>query len=288
MYNMKNKGFIICFCLAFGMLHAQSNFFYQNDNLQLWFEDDSTLYAQAQKTMQIAELAFIMKERMIKFDDIASSFHFLDYDNDGDRDLILLGKISETPYVIFFNKRDTDYALALMHKGVVIQANMPNQGNGIHLTVYFTSCCGYYLDIMASFACVTYRSTSYFNVLSRSLLFTRTLLPTQIFEHPLQFKTIKICELRITPEVDRESRLAGMHGWTGNALGMFSIGATGVILAEKRTKTNEFWYFVRMNNEPNIHIHSNRFTHLQEGIDDPQDCYTYGWIKAEDVAFFSR
>jgi hypothetical protein len=77
--------------------------------------------------------------------------------------------------------------------------------------------------------------------------------------------------------VNNQRRIAGMSSWEGNSLGLYSENATGTIYAETKDDRNKYWYFVRMNNEAGLRIHSNRFTHAKE-VEDAANCFYYGWV----------
>jgi len=50
----------------------------------------------------------------------------------------------------------------------------------------------------------------------------------------------------------------------------------------KDDRTDKFWYFVRMNNEPELRLHSDRFLRMKE-VEDAQTYSYYGWICSDDV-----
>ncbi|MDR1792550.1 MAG: hypothetical protein LBR36_03800 [Bacteroidales bacterium] len=279
---------LVLFCVS--TIYAQNalEFFYKNDNFKTWFEDDSTLQNAAKKALQVVEFKQLLASQGVNFEKVQNFFHFIDFDNDGDRDLVFYGKINSQHYTIFFSKKDTTYSLTLLEKGIVIEANTPHQNNGLFFTLYNETCCGYYINTLTGYACINFRGVSYFNVTSRALLYKGTVFPSRQLASPVRFKTVKVSDLRIAPKVDAQQMIAGMHSWAGNSLGMYALNATGIILGEFRGQDNTFWYFVRMDNPAGIYIHSNRLTTLEEDIENPQDCFSYGWIKAETVEYFPR
>jgi hypothetical protein len=114
------------------------------------------------------------------------------------------------------------------------------------------------------------------------LVYRRTVLPAVRIEKPTSFKVVGVANLRIEPILDDEKQIGGKHGWKGNSVGQYPPNATGTIYAESRDSKNEFWYFVRMNNESGIYIHSNRFT--AEEYEGAESCFYYGWIHSKYVS----
>jgi hypothetical protein len=179
--------------------------------------------------------------------------------------------------------------VAIGEKGSIAYANLPYEENGLNFSIWKEGCCGDNINIFTQYVCISTNNTSYFNTANKSLVYRRTILPTNRIAKPVPFKIPKVGYLRIEPLVDDEKQIGGKTSWRGNSVGMYPPDATGTIYAESKDSKGEFWYFVRMNNdnETRTRIHSNRFLTNEakelSGQDDLEDCFTYGWIHSKDV-----
>jgi hypothetical protein len=280
---MKRIFFVVAF-VVFGVVNgfSQTGFFVKNSNIEKWYikSDSSKLSGEIKKVMNIPEFHAVTKGR-ISAEELLPSFHFIDFDNNGTHDLIFAGKIFNVFHVFIFYKKSDGYLLSIGEKGSIVQANLPNEDNGLNFSIWKEGCCGDFINTFTQYVCISTNNTSYFNTASKSLVYRRTILPSVRIEKPVSFKIVSVANLRTDPIVDNEKQIGGIHSWKGNSLGQYSPNATGCIFAETRDTKNEFWYFVRMNNETGIYIHSNRFT--AEDLEDAENCFYYGWIHSKEV-----
>jgi hypothetical protein len=279
-----NQIFFAVAFVAFGAVNgfSQSGFFVKNANIEKWYlkSDSIRLSGEIKKVMNIPELHAVTKGK-VPVEELLPSFHFIDFNNNGTYDLIFAGKIFNVFHVFIFYKKEDGYLLSIGEKGSIVQANLPYEDNGLNFSIWKEGCCGDVINTFTQYVCVSTNNTSYFNTANKSLVFRRTILPSVRIERPISFKTVGVANLRIEPLVDNEKQIAGKHSWKGNSLGQYAPNATGVIFAETRDAKNEFWYFVRMNNETGIYIHSNRFT--EEELEGAENCFYYGWIHSKEV-----
>lgn len=269
---------IICIC-SYGTF-AQSGFFVKNTQIEKWYQEGENLESEAKKAIQLTDFQSIVKSYNAKEADILPYFHFIDFNNNGELDLLFDGKIGTQNYVFLFLKRENGYHVVLENKGTIIQANLPNEDNSLNLSIWHETCCNNYINSLSQWVCINTNNTSYFKLAAKSLIFRGTSLPHSRIKAPVKCTLITASNLRLEPFVDKQRRISSNSLWEGNALGLYTVSATGTIYAEMRDKNNKFWYFVRMNNETGMHIHSNRFTQEAE---DAENCFYYGWINSDDV-----
>ena len=264
---------------------AQSGFFVKNDNIEKWYIKHDKIANEVKKVMDIPEFHALTKGK-IPIEELVPSFHFIDFDNNGIYDLMFAGKIYDTYYTFVFYKKEDNYLLSIGEKGTIIQANLPRQDNGLSFSILAGACCGEYISIFTQYTCISTNNTSYFYTINKSLIHTRTVLPSVRIEKPVAFKTSTYLNVRSEPLIDDEKTISGKFGWKGNTLGKYPIDATGTIYAEMRDTKNQFWYFVRMNNESGMSMHSNRFT--AEDNKENENYSTYGWVNSNDITIIEN
>jgi len=267
---------------------AQSGFFMRNSNIEKWYIEGDNLETEVKKVMNLPEFQSVTRGK-VTIDDLLPSFHFIDFDNNGTIDLLFNGKILNVPYTFIFCKKNENYLVFIGEKGTIIYANLPREDNGLNFSIFKEGCCGDNINTFTQYVCISTNNTSYFNIASKSLVYRRTVLPSNRIAKPVSFKISKdkVGYLRIEPLVDDEKMIGGPSGWKGNALGMYPPGATGTIYAETKDSKGQFWYFVRMNNESGVHIHSNRFgtseAKKSSGNENLETYFTYGWIHSKEI-----
>jgi len=261
-------------------IFPQSGFFVKDANIEKWHQEGKNLETEIKKVSFSPEIQSVINEQSVSLETLIPYFHYIDFNSDGILDIIFNGKIGSQDYVFIFMKKGETYVLLLKEKGAVIQANLPNEGYNLSISVWHGACCGDYISVFTQFAYISTNDSNYFKTESKSLVFKGTILPSVQIETLVKCTVAKVTHLRTMPEVDN----ARNNSWMGNSLGIYSINATGTIYSEMMDSRNKYWYFVRMNNESDIYIHSNRFTYVKE-VEDAQNCYTYGWIFSDDVSF---
>ena len=263
---------------------AQSDFFVKDNNIEKWYINHPKIENEIKKVINIPEFNAVAKN--CKIEELAQSFHFIDFDNNGISDLLFMGKIIDSYYTFIFYKKGDDYLLSVGDEGTIVRANLPYQDNGLCFTLSKNACCGSFIGILTQYACVSTNNTSYFNVMSKSLVYSGTLLPSVRIEKPVAFKTSTVAAVRIEPFINDDKPIGGKFSWKGNSVGSYPPNATGTIYAEMMDSKNQYWYFVRMNNESGIFVHSNRF--LVDDKEKYENCFTYGWINSNDITLIGN
>jgi len=275
-----------CMASLMGNVFSQPGFFINNSNIEKWYIENGNLAEEVKKVMNLPEFSAVTRGK-IPIEELLPSFHFIDFDNNGVCDLLFSGKISNVFHVFIFFKKGDGYLVSIGEKGSIIQANLPKEDNGLNFSIWKEGCCGDFVNTLTQYVCKSTNNTSYFNVASKSLIYRRTVLPSVRIAKPVSFKITGAANLRSDPFVDDAKAIGGTHTWKGNTLGLYPPDATGTIYAETKDNKNEFWYFVRMNNESGTSIHSNRFLTDDakefSGEQDLENCFTYGWIHSKEV-----
>jgi len=281
---MKRIFLLLIICTGSYAVSAQNGFFVTNTNIEKWYREGENLGMEVKKAVMLPEFQSVVKENAAKMEDVMPYFHYIDFNNNGELDILFNGKIGSQHYVFIFLKKDKGYIVVCQQLGSVIQANLPDEDNGLNLSIWHEACCGNYVSSLTQLVCISNNNTSFFNTAAKSLVFKGTKLPYNRIKTPVKCTFTKVGSLRIEPVVDNQTRIATNNHWAGNALGTYSVNATGTIYAETKDSKGKFWYFVRMNNEAGLYIHSNRFTNAKE-VEDAQNCFYYGWVSNDDVSF---
>ena len=279
---MKRIIFLLVVCVCSFGVSAQSGYFVKNTHIEKWYQEGADLENEVKKVIRLPEFQAVVKEYEAKTEALMPYFHFIDFNNNGELDIIFNGKISSQDYVFIFLKKGNNYSVVLEQKGVTMHANLPNEDNNLYLSIWREACCGNYVSSLTQFVCISNGNTSFFNMAAKSLVFKGTYLPDVRIKAPVKFTVTQPADLRNNPEVNTQRRIFGNNSWVGNSLGFYPINATGTIYAEMKDDRGKFWYFVRMNNESSLRIHSDRFTHAKE-VEDARNCYYYGWISSDDI-----
>ena len=283
---MKRLFFLLVSCICSYGATAQNGFFVKNTHIEQWYREGENLETEVKKAILLPEFQAVLKEYEAKVEQLMPYFHFIDFNNNGELDILFNGKIGSQNFVFIFLKKGNLYLLVLEQKGTIMYANLPEEDNLLNLSIWHEACCGYYVSTLAQMVCVSTNNTSYFNTASKSLVFKGTILPYVRLKTPIKCKVTKTAQLRTNPEVETQGRIAGSGSWEGNSVCSYPANATGTIYAEMQDNRNKnkYWYFVRMDNESGLLLRNNRFTHAKE-VEDAQNCFYYGWISSDEVTF---
>ena len=281
---MKHLFFLLFVCIGSYGAFAQGGFFAKNTHIEKWYRKGDNLETEIKKVILLPEFQSVVKEYGGKVESLTSCFHFIDFNNNGELDILFDGKIGDQDFVFIFLKKETDYWVVLEQKGTIIEANLPEEDSCLNVSIWHGACCGDYVNSYTQLVCMGTSDTNYFNTESKSLIFKGTILPFVRIKAPVECTVVNITHLRTDPGVDKQRRIAGSNSWVGNSLGIYPINATGTIYAEMKDDRNKYWYFVRMNNEPELRIYNDRFTYTKE-IEEEHNFFYYGWICSDDVSF---
>ena len=280
---MKRIFFLLVICLGSVGAFAQDGFFVKNNHIKKWYREGENLEAEIKKAILLPEFQELVKKYEVKTESLQSYFHFIDFNNNGELDLLFDGNMNIKNMVFIFLKKGNSYLMVLQQEGTIIQANLPDEDNNLSLSILNNACCGYFVNSFSQWVCITENNTSYFQNVAKSLIFKNTLLPSVRINAPVKFTVVKSANLRVDPEVNNQRRISGMSGWEGNSVASYPINSTGTIFAEIKDNRNKFWYFVRMNNDAGLEVNSDRFKHVKE-VENVASYSYYGWICSDDIS----
>ncbi len=261
---------------------SQTGFFVKNSDIEKWYIEDPSKEEEIKKVLKNKEFKESTRGRL-SVEEVAALFHFVDMDHNGTLDLLFHGKIFNVYHTFVFYKKDDTYSTLIGEKGSIAYSNQPNGDNCLELAIWKEGCCGDFTNSYTQYVCLTNSDNTYFERISKSLLFRRTAFPSKRLERPVSFKTNTIANLRTESVVDDQKEIGGKDKWKGNTVAIYPANAKGVVYAEAQDGNNETWYFVRMNNESDIILQENRFVTNNVKIEDIKGFFSYGWIKSSDI-----
>lgn len=284
---MKKYVFTIFSLFLASIAFAQPKFFPHNSNIERWYLDrnDVNIKDEADKLLSTTEMKEAISKGDAKVEDLKLYFHWIDFDKNSCPDLLFNGKIGTKNHIFLYkNLDDSIYVLVMETSGEIIQANNPDDGMPLYVSVWDQSCCGERVSYYTKWVCSMSAGVTFMQKTEQSLVYNRTVLPDAGKAEPLhRFSTKNYASLlRMTPFIDDENRYDGMHGWRGNYIAKYPYASTGVIYHQIIDKSGVTWYFVRMDNGATQRIHSDRFLNSEE-VKNPLHSYYYGWIHEGNV-----
>ena len=261
---------------------SQTGFFMKNSDIEKWYIEDPSKEEEIKEVLKNKEFKEFTKGRL-SVEDAAPLFHFVDINNDGTLDLLFHGKMFNVFHTFVFYKKDNTYTMLIGEKGNISYANQPNGNNCLEIAIWKEGCCGDFTNSYTQYICLSNSDSAYFERISKSLLFRRTVFPSERLERPMSFKTNKTAHLRTDSIVDDQKKTGGKDKWYGNTVAIYPANAKGTIYAKATDGNNEIWYFVRMNNESNITMLENRFVVNNVKAEDIKGFFSYGWIRSSDI-----
>lgn len=263
-------------------LRAQKipDFFDSNDNLRKWYSSGDV--------EEINQAIYILKGDET-FDWVfynldqggvspTDFFHFLDFNNDGIRDLIYQGLLGgESQFVILLKGNGVDYEKIIVLAGEIFWTNEPSNLEGLRFRIYNYACCMGRNNFIESYSPKISHEKIEFIVDKRETFISETIFPTNKNKQPIAFETINDeYKLRISPKIDNETDYWG-HGENGNEVATYTKGSTGIALAESIDDTGRIWWFVKMtNNKGNVGM-------FMDGDNNEEPYFSYGWISSRYV-----
>lgn len=280
--------FLVISLFFISLLSAQSSFFFTNKEINNWYlevkEEDKL--AEIQKVITSDEINELVNKHNSNKDSLLPYFHFIDFDNDGLRDLLFNGKIGNKNYVLIYKKKtDGSYRFIFNQTGEIIQSNAPYQQNPLSFTIWNKNCCGYKVSILTKWVCISNNNTSYFLIQDKSLIYNNTLLPEmgtkKILLAAFTIKT-EVAKLRLSPRLDDESLIEGINAWKGNHISLHPQGASGVIYHSLKDKDGTTWYFICIFTGKDHPTRTDRIK-LSGEIEDCENYSYYGWIHGDNL-----
>lgn len=206
-------------------------------------------------------------------------FHLIDYNNDYKIDILYngwTGGEGEMLQVIKNTGSDFEIVQTIFGsvKGIKIENNKITE-----IEILDFSCCGGYVDHLQLW---TLNDSSQYAAVNDLALFVGTKIPSQTFDKPIKFEIkSERYNMRMWPEIgeikENEAPFDPIDGQ--NISASFTIGDTGVAIAEKEDNNGRIWWLVIMDQMP-----SNEYPKLfYDGNNRIQKYKPVGWISSRYV-----
>ena len=235
--------------------------FFEEMNWLMWEKS----YTQEDKLAIIdsidVELTRYIKEAIhLTIENSIKNFHFIDYDGDGDHDIIYVGDAGTESYrTIFLEKKGNEWIEKVDIFGEVVSVNRNLPTSPISFTVLDAPCCAGNVFSINEYVIF---SKGIENV-SKLNYDENTVFPDKINMHVLFKVQNSKYNLRDAPSVkEKES----------SVLGVYPSQSEGIAFAKKTDETGREWWFVAMKNNfaPLSSI-------IHKGNTD-EDYYSLGWM----------
>jgi len=174
------------------------------------------------------------------------NFHFIDFDSDGDYDIIYCGFVgSESDGTMIFRNQDGIYfkILDLFGKVVEISRSFPVEPVSFKIIDY--PCCEENTFNVESYVPFVNEKVIDYKLSNKLAYVRKTKFPNKSNSYRKLFKVKnEKYLLRSSPTIDNES-----NEGIGNVVAEYTTGATGYALAEASEETGRVWWFVVMIND---------------------------------------
>lgn len=170
-----------------------------------------------------------------------SNFHFVDFNSDGNLDIIYYGFAgSESNRTLLFRYSKEKYYKELDCYGEIIKMWKPSQVDPISFVILEYPCCDENTYHMETYVPILEDGELKYRFSAKSTFLENTQFPdsTDLFNIPFKIKNDRYV-LRSSPKIDIDA---------DNIVAEYSSGATGYALSESVDDTGRVWWFVVMDN----------------------------------------
>lgn len=208
-----------------------------------------------------------------------NNFHFIDYDFDGNLELIYSGDAgTETERTLIFELKDTSYIKCFDRFGKIIEirselsCNLPL----LSFTLLQKQCCGGFSNIYEVYQPTMNNSGDHeLKISAKYCTLSGVDVPKSFFDDPILFEVKNdIYYLRLNPFIDKESENEDLH-INGNIIAEYQNGSKGYAVASKQDEEGRTWWFVFMinNKKPLMSI-------FDGGDNNKFEYYSLGWMSS--------
>lgn len=218
----------------------------------------------------------VMKEYDLPSKSGLKEAHFLDFDADGKRDIILIGNFGgESDAVVFFRNNGLDYQETLFLLGNLVYLSDYQLGEPLSFAINHYGCCADMNDVFESYVPVGHGDDFRFE-LSQKISHLKSGTFPKEFMSPVGFYTTQEkYKLRMDPSIPEET---GNFADYSQVAAVYPPMSEGVAIAKKEDATGRLWYFVIMENnqaplEKSVH----------KGFNNTKPYRTMGWMSSRFI-----
>ncbi|MFV0554272.1 MAG: hypothetical protein ACK5LR_06160 [Mangrovibacterium sp.] len=196
------------------------------------------------------ELLVYLKSNQL-FESNICNFHFIDYNLDGNVDIIYSGCAgTDTERTLIFELQDKIFIKTMDKFGKIIAINtvLGNNLPPLSFTLKQKACCGGITIVYEVYHSVHMHESSELQLGFKYSLIEDTFLPSTFFEQPKYFEVKNDGYfLRSAPLIDNNSDSNEFY-LNGNIVAQYPIDSKGYAIAQQESDDGRVWWFVVMTN----------------------------------------
>lgn len=275
---MKSTLFYSIFLLL--ILNSAFSQSFVNNKKVIW-KDYEKVYSENYKLNQVKKIDDDLLVFLKATESLASNlnnFHFIDYNMDGNIDIIYTGNAgTETKRTLIFElDNDSNYIKTFDKYGELIELSSKDKLSPYDLILKENACCGGFSVVYEVFQQVYNKDTLELQASVKYSSINGTEFPSVFFDSPVLFEVKnELYYLRLNPKIDNETENEELH-INGNIIGEYTSGAKGYAIAKKQDDTGRIWWFVFMLND-SLPLNSI----LDCGSNDKNKFYSFGWMSSK-------
>jgi hypothetical protein len=199
--------------------------------------------------------------------------HFVDFDADGKKDIIVMGNLGgESESILFFRNNGIDYEETLSILGEMVYVSDYKMGQPLSFAINHYGCCEDNTDNFEYYVPVGHGDDFHFE-LSQKISHLKSGTFPKEFISPIGFYTTQEkYTLRMDPSIPEET---GDFADYSQIAAIYPPMSEGVAIAKKKDATGRLWYFVIMeNNQAPLE------EWVHKGFNSPAPHRTMGWMSS--------
>lgn len=208
--------------------------------------------------------------------DVISNFHVIDFDFDGDKDLIYHGFAgTESDRTVFFINNQGNYIKVLDLYGSIVKIWRDEPYLPLSFKLIDYPCCENYTYSVETYVPTLDVEGDFSFKLSSKVNYIRgTEFPLRFYDTPILFNVVnERYTLRATPVIDNASN-NDFIDVKGNVIAEYPKGTIGIALADKEDDTGRVWWFVIVFNN------TKPLNSIFHAGNNPGDYYSFGWMSS--------
>jgi len=275
--NSMKELFIYLLLMILGnTMYAQESIFTKNVNWKN-YEKEYDVKEKIIEVNKIKDELLVYLKSNERLNDNLSSFHFIDYDFNGEIDIIYSGNAgTESLRTLIFERRNDGFYYKIFDKfGEVINIIQQDSFIPISLVLRDIECCGSNQIVYEVYHLLKETKSSKFRLSTKYSSFRETELPQIIFSQPKLFEVEnEKYYLRLAPYIEVSNKYEEDLHIDGNIVHTYKRMSKGYAIAENTDSTGRVWWFVVMLNNLNL-----KGTY-SEGNSNEIRNYSIGWMSS--------